>query len=146
MSTTDGGAHWKKISPDLGYPKGVTPPPRTAATGRAGRAASAGCPGRTGSAPPGGSIESFSTSSVAPGVIWVGTNNGLIKLTKDHGVTWTDVTIPDLPNPTRADISTIDASHHDAAEAYVAIDYHAWATTRRTSTARRTSARRGRRS
>ena len=64
---------------------------------------------------PGGSIESFSTSSVAPGVIWVGTNNGLIKVTKDHGATWTDVTIPDLPNPTRADISTIDASHHDAA-------------------------------
>ena len=57
-------------------------------------------------------------------MIWVGTNNGLIKVTKDHGVTWTDVTIPDLPNPTRADISTIDASHHDAAEAYVAIDYH----------------------
>jgi hypothetical protein len=57
-------------------------------------------------------------------VIWVGTNNGLIKLTKDHGATWTDVTIPDLPNPTRADISAVDASYHDAAEAYVAIDYH----------------------
>ena len=27
MSTTDGGMHWKKLSPDLGYPKGVTPPP-----------------------------------------------------------------------------------------------------------------------
>ncbi|MGH7653388.1 MAG: WD40/YVTN/BNR-like repeat-containing protein [Gemmatimonadaceae bacterium] len=119
MSTTDGGVHWKKLSPDLGYPKGVTPPPRSAA--RAGRGGGAG--GRGGPAP-GGSIESFSTSSVAPGVIWVGTNNGLVKVTKDHGVTWTDVTIPDLPNPTRADISTIDASHHDAAEAYVAIDYH----------------------
>jgi hypothetical protein len=55
----------------------------------------------------------------------VGTNNGLIKVTKDHGVTWTDVTIPNLPNPTRADISTIDSSHTDPAAAYVAIDYHA---------------------
>src|SRR5665213_4196100 len=87
MSTTDGGAHWKKISPDLGYPKGVTPPARSAAP--AGRGGGAGGPA------PGGSIESFSTSSVAPGVIWVGTNNGLIKVTKDHGLTWTDVTIPD---------------------------------------------------
>ena len=118
MSTTDGGAHWKKISPDLGYPQGVTPPPRSAAP--AGRGAGAGTP----AAPAPGSIESFSSSSVAPGVIWAGTNNGLIKVTKDHGATWTDVTIPDLPNPTRADISTIDASHHDAGEAYVAIDYH----------------------
>ena len=118
MSTTDGGAHWKKISPDLGYPKGVTPPPRSAAP--AGRGAGAGTPG----APAPGAIESFSSSSVAPGVIWAGTNNGLIKVTKDHGATWNDVTIPDLPNPTRADISTIDASHHDAGEAYVAIDYH----------------------
>jgi len=119
MSTTDGGAHWKKLSPDLGYPKGVTPPPRSAVP--AGRAGGAGAPGAPA---PGGSIESFSTSGVAPGVIWVGTNNGLIKVTKDHGVTWTDVTIPGLPNPTRADISAIDASHHDAGEAYVAIDYH----------------------
>ncbi len=28
MATTDGGAHWRKLSPDLGYPKGVTPPRR----------------------------------------------------------------------------------------------------------------------
>jgi photosystem II stability/assembly factor-like uncharacterized protein len=128
MATTDGGAHWKKLSPDLGYPKGVEPPPRTVGGrgGRAGRGAPAAAPvaGAAPAPPPGGSIESFSSSSVAPGVIWVGTNNGLIKVTKDHGVTWTDVTIPDLPNPTRADISTIDASHHDAGEAYVAIDYH----------------------
>lgn len=120
MSTLDGGAHWKKLSPDLGYPKGETPPARTAP--RAGRGAAAAT--AAGAPAPGGSIESFSTSSVAAGVIWVGTNNGLIKVTKDHGLTWTDVTIPDLPNPTRADMSTIDASHHDAAEAYVAVDFH----------------------
>jgi photosystem II stability/assembly factor-like uncharacterized protein len=123
MATTDGGMHWKKLSPDLGYPKGEVPPPRTA--GRGGRGArGGGGGGGAPAAPPGGSIESISASSVAGGTIWVGTNNGLIKLTKDHGATWTDVTIPDLPNPTRADISAIDASHHDAATAYVAIDYH----------------------
>src|SRR5207249_3325943 len=79
MATTDGGMHWKKLSPDLTYPKGVTPPPPSA-TPPAGR----GGPG----GPMLGSIESISPSSVAAGVIWVGTNNGLIKLTKDHGTTW----------------------------------------------------------
>ncbi len=118
MATTDGGVHWQKISPDLGYPKGVTPPPRTAA-GAAGRGA-----GTPASGPIPGSIESFATSSVAAGTIWVGTNNGLIKVTRNHGMTWDDVTIPDLPNPARADISAIEASHHDPAAAYVAIDYH----------------------
>ena len=98
---------------------------RGAAAGLAAGApgAQAGAPGGRGAAA-GGSIESMSASTVAPGVIWVGTNNGLIKVTRNHGVTWDDATIPDLPNPTRADISAIDASHHDPATAYVAIDYH----------------------
>ncbi|HEY3934406.1 MAG TPA: hypothetical protein VGL65_07275, partial [Gemmatimonadales bacterium] len=66
MSTTDGGMHWKKLSPDLGYPKGVTPPAVTVgAGGRGGRGGGAG-------GPAGGSIESFATSSVAAGTIWVG--------------------------------------------------------------------------
>ncbi|HEY8062858.1 MAG TPA: sialidase family protein, partial [Gemmatimonadales bacterium] len=119
MATTDGGMHWKKLSPDLGYPKGVTPPARTVAAGRGGRGAGGGA-----GAPVGGSIESISSSSLAPGMIWVGTNNGLVKLTRNHGVTWEDVTVPDLPNPTRADISTVEASRHNPGEAYLAIDYH----------------------
>jgi photosystem II stability/assembly factor-like uncharacterized protein len=115
MSTVDGGMHWTKLSPDLGYPKGVTPPlPGTAPAGGRGG----------GGGPLPGSIESISPSTISGGTIWIGTNNGLIKVTKDHGKTWDDVTIPDLPNPTRADMSAIDASHHDAATAYVAIDYH----------------------
>jgi photosystem II stability/assembly factor-like uncharacterized protein len=119
MATTDGGMHWKKLSPDLTYPKGVTPP-ASAQGATAGQAGPGG--GRGG--PVLGSIESIAPSSVAAGTIWAGTNNGLIKLTRNHGATWEDVTIPDLPNPTRADIAAIDASHQDPAAAYVAIDYH----------------------
>ena len=73
----------------------------------------------------------MSASPSAPGAIWVGTNNGLIQLTRDHGATWTDVSIAGLPND-RADVSSIDASHHDPATAYVAIDSTPPATTRRT--------------
>jgi len=117
MATTDAGMHWKKLSPDLTYPKGVTPPPPAPAqAATAGR----GAPG----APVLGSIESISPSSISAGTIWIGTNNGLIKLTRNHGATWDDATIPGLPNPTRADIAAIDASHTDPAAAYVAIDYH----------------------
>jgi photosystem II stability/assembly factor-like uncharacterized protein len=112
MATTDGGVHWRRLGSDLSVPKGGE------AT-LAGRAA-----GDNGRAPLGGAIESISPSSVAAGTIWVGTNNGLIKLTRDEGKTWEDVSIPGLPNAARADISTIDASHTEAGEAYVAIDYH----------------------
>jgi len=108
MSTLDGGAHWKKLSPDLGYPKGVKPPPDTATP----------VPGT----PPGGAIETISASTVAKGTIWVGTSNGLVKLTRNGGLTWDDVSIPDLPYPTRALIEMVDASHFDAGTAYVAVD------------------------
>src|SRR6266576_6651582 len=73
MATTDGGMHWTKLSPDLGYPKGVTPPPDSL-RGR----------GEPGTAL-GGAIQSLALSTVRRGVIWAGTSNGLIKLTKDEG-------------------------------------------------------------
>jgi hypothetical protein len=57
-------------------------------------------------------------------MIWVGTNAGLIKLTRDEGKTWRDVSIPGLPTPGGPIITYVDASHHDAATAYVAVDFH----------------------
>jgi photosystem II stability/assembly factor-like uncharacterized protein len=118
MSTTDGGMHWRKISPDLTIPKAQqiakpAPKPATPAT------PPADAPRRGGFS----AIDSFSSSTVAPGVIWAGTTNGLVWVSKDHGRSWDEVTIPNLPG-TRSDIWTIDASHHDAATAYVAVDAH----------------------
>jgi photosystem II stability/assembly factor-like uncharacterized protein len=110
MATTDGGSHWTKLSPDLGYAKGVTPPADSMRF-------------RPG-APVAGAIQSLAASSAKRGVIWVGTQTGLIKVTKDEGKTWDDVSIPSLPNATRADILAIDASHFDPAEAYAVVDLH----------------------
>lgn len=115
MSTIDGGVHWERMSPDLTVPKNAAPVPA---------GATPAAPGQSAAPPADGSIESISASSVAPGTIWVGTNNGLVQVTRDNGKTWDDVTIAGLPNPGRADIAAIDASHQDAATAYVAVDLH----------------------
>ncbi|MEO8945800.1 MAG: hypothetical protein ABI338_04820, partial [Gemmatimonadaceae bacterium] len=109
-STTDGGATWKILSPDLTYAKGEKPAPKGETTEQ--------------TPPKRDAIESLSASSVSGGIIWAGTNNGLIKLTRNHGATWEDVSIPNLANAARADISSVDASHTDPASAYVAVDYH----------------------
>ena len=107
MSTIDGGAHWKKISPDLGYPTGMAPPSDTAAP----------VPG----AFPAGAIETLAASSVGRGTIWAGLNNGLIKVTKDEGFTWSDVSIPNLPYAARALIEGLDTSPTVAGEAYASV-------------------------
>ncbi len=70
--------------------------------------------------PPGaatlGAIEMIAASSLAKGTIWVGTNNGLIKVTRDNGKTWNDASIPKLPYPTRALVEGLvafaDAGRH----------------------------------
>ena len=59
-----------------------------------------------------------------PNVIWVGTDDGNVQVTRDGGKTWTNVVrnIPGLaPN---AWIPTVEASPRDAGTAYVAADHH----------------------
>lgn len=109
MSTVDAGAHWRQLGPDLTYPRGVRPEPDTVTQRRRSRTRP-------------GSIASIAPSPVARGTIWVGTTNGLIKLTRDHGRTWTDVSIPNTPYPADALIETIEASPFDSAEAYAVVD------------------------
>ncbi|MEX2356046.1 MAG: hypothetical protein WD535_03325, partial [Thermaerobacterales bacterium] len=62
-------------------------------------------------------IFALDESPVQQGVLWAGSDDGLIHVSVDHGETWTNVTPPDLPE---ALISIIDASPHDAGTAYVA--------------------------
>lgn len=70
------------------------------------------------------SVEYYSTiftvseSPVTAGVIWAGTDDGLVQVTRDGGKTWSNVTPPDLPEV--AQVNAIEASPHDAATAYFA--------------------------
>jgi len=57
-------------------------------------------------------------SPVTKGVIWVGSDDGLVNVTRDGGKTWSNVTPKDMPEWIQ--INSIEASPHDAGTAYVA--------------------------
>jgi hypothetical protein len=67
-------------------------------------------------------ITSISESPLAAGVIWVGTDDGKVQLTRDHGTTWLDVTPAMASAGGRADryVSRVLASPHEAGTAFVA--------------------------
>ena len=56
-------------------------------------------------------------SPVHAGVIWTGSNDGLVHLTRDGGASWNDVTPPGLPVPST--VNRIDVSKHSAGSAIV---------------------------
>ena len=71
-------------------------------------------------------IVSTSESPVLPGVVWAGTDDGNLQVSRDGGVTFTEVgrNLPGLPPNHQHWISRIDASHFDAGTAYVSVDGH----------------------
>lgn len=71
-----------------------------------------------------GTLWSIAESPVEQGVIWTGSNDGLVHVTRDGGGNWDNVTenIEDLPPEGK--ISIVEPSHFDVATAYVAVDRH----------------------
>jgi photosystem II stability/assembly factor-like uncharacterized protein len=69
-------------------------------------------------------IMAISESPAARGVIWVGTDDGNIQVTKDAGKTWTNVVGRIKGLPANSWVPAIDASAFDAGTAYVAVDRH----------------------
>lgn len=63
-------------------------------------------------------IFAFAESPVQGGLMWAGSDDGYIHVSRDDGSTWTKVNIPGLPE--FALISIIEPSHHAAGTAYVA--------------------------
>ncbi|MEM7228022.1 MAG: hypothetical protein AAF432_04320 [Planctomycetota bacterium] len=68
-----------------------------------------------------GTVVALTESSLVQGLLWAGTDDGLIHITADGGATWEDIT-PDLVASRY--ISKIEASVHDPFTAYVAVDGH----------------------
>jgi photosystem II stability/assembly factor-like uncharacterized protein len=63
-------------------------------------------------------IFSFEESPTTPGLIWTGSDDGLVHISRDNGKTWNNVTPKDWPEGT---INSIDPSVHDPGRAVVAM-------------------------
>jgi photosystem II stability/assembly factor-like uncharacterized protein len=111
--SADGGLHWKAISHDL------TRNDKTKQKVTGGPVILDMSGAETYD-----TILSIGISPVDPKVIWVGTDDGLVQVTRDGGRKWTNVTknIPNLPEWGR--ISQIGVSPFAAGSAYLAVDFH----------------------
>ena len=111
FKTTDGGVHWQAISPDLTR----NDKSKQKVSGGDITLDDSGTEYYD-------TIFALTESPLKKGLLWVGTDDGLIQLTQDEGKTWTNVTPKQMPEWSR--ISQIDASAFDAGTAYVAVDRH----------------------
>ncbi len=70
-------------------------------------------------------ITSLSESPVQEGILYAGTDDGLIQVTTDHGKTWRKIEVGNLPGvPETAFVNDIKADLYDANTVYVALDNH----------------------
>jgi photosystem II stability/assembly factor-like uncharacterized protein len=111
--TRDRGKTWMKISPDLArlhpeVPKSLDPvtakdidQPMTARFGV---------------------VYTIGPSPLDPKTVWVGTDDGLIHVTRDDGANWKDVTPPAMTAWSK--VSQVEAGHFDVDTAYASVDRH----------------------
>lgn len=69
-------------------------------------------------------IFALAESPLEEGVIWAGTNDGLVQVTRDGGAQWTNVTanIPDLPP--WGTVRNLEPSRYDPGTCYMTVDFH----------------------
>jgi photosystem II stability/assembly factor-like uncharacterized protein len=106
--TRDGGVHWERISPDLtAHPDGTQ--------GASGEPITRDATGEEVYS----TLYSIRESTVQKGVIWAGSNDGLIHVSRDDGKTWVNVTPKGLEPGGR--VQNLEPGTHQAGTAYAAI-------------------------
>ena len=108
--TTNGGNSWEVISPDL------TTNDKELQLKSGGLTADDSSP--TYSAV----LFAIAESPLERGVIWTGSNDGLVHISRDGGAVWTEVTPEGLPP--LGTIGNVEPSRHTAGSAYLAVDMH----------------------
>jgi photosystem II stability/assembly factor-like uncharacterized protein len=109
--TRDRGQTWEVISPDLS----TGDPERIRFSG--------GVVGDNLGQFYGAVVSAIAPSRTEAGVVWAGTNDGKVWISRDAGRNWSDLTT-NVRMPPWGIVRRIDASHHDPATAYMAVDYH----------------------
>ena len=111
-ATTDAGKTWRVISPDL------------TRNDKSRQKISGGLTPDNIGVEYAGVVFAIAESPRDANLLWAGTNDGLVHVTRDGGGTWTNVSsnLPGAPN--WGTISNIEASRYDPATAYLTIDAH----------------------
>jgi photosystem II stability/assembly factor-like uncharacterized protein len=110
--TTDGGNSWQAISPDL------------TTNDKSRQQISGGLTPDNIGVEYGSTLFAIAESRLERGLIWAGSNDGLVHVTRDGGRNWTNVTT-NIPNlPAWGTISNIEPSRYNAATAYLTVDLH----------------------
>ena len=136
LETRDEGASWKAISPDLTVRPGEPPPSSPEQESKPEAAKSEEQKTKeaeekkpksqeeeqTLRPPDRRALTTIAPSALKAGVIWVGTNNGLVQITMDGGASWQNISPPGLQK--FAEVTMVEASHFDPATAYVSVDNH----------------------
>ena len=106
--TIDGGVHWTTISPDLTAdgPEGEVTSGEPITRDMTGEEVYS-------------ALYAIRASRLEPGVVWTGSNDGPVHVTRDGGKTWKDVTPKGLPPGGR--VHTIEDSPHRKGSAYVCV-------------------------
>jgi photosystem II stability/assembly factor-like uncharacterized protein len=110
FKSTDGGRNWQPISPDL-----TRHDPKTLVISGASSITI-----ENSGAENYATIFTIAESPLTKGVIWTGSDDGMVYVTRDGGAHWQDVTPKGIPAFTR--MSIIEASPHAAGTAYLAAD------------------------
>ncbi|HEV7507026.1 MAG TPA: hypothetical protein VGS07_19210 [Thermoanaerobaculia bacterium] len=110
--SVDGGQRWETVSPDL---TGAAPAPLPADCSTDVPVTRARACGYS-------VIATIAPSPLEKDLVWVGTDAGLIHVTRDGGKSWQNVTPPGLPDWSR--VAQIDASATSPGTAYAAVDRH----------------------
>ena len=110
--STDHGAHWDTISPDLSRENPAVPANLDTATVEDTEQAG----------PRRGVVYAIGPSSLDDKLIWTGTDDGLVWRSQDGGMHWQNLTPARLEPWSK--IGVVEPSHFDADSAYIAVDRH----------------------